>query len=149
MIRRLVLFSVIILTANLTLFKSTAASENSELCSFSQPTPGMLATEGNPLPTKLVSSSEAGGSPTKIDVICNQPVNLTVSAPIQIAGPQFTPVSAVATVTTLSGNSTKFGDAPLALPAGTTALSINFSIDKGRSLRAGNYSYTVKFTVVP
>jgi hypothetical protein len=36
---------------------------------------------------------------------------VTVSAPIQIAGPSFTPVSAVATVTTPCGNFTKFGDA--------------------------------------
>ena len=48
-----------------------------------------------------------------------------------------------------SGSSTKNGDAPLAVPAGTTPLTIDFAIDRGRSLLAGNYSYTVKFTVVP
>jgi hypothetical protein len=148
MIKKIFLFSLIILTANLTLIKS-AASEPSNICTFSQATPGALVTEGGTLPKKLVTFASAGGSPTKIDATCSQSANISVSAPIQVAGPEFTPVSAVATVTIPSGSSTKNGDAPLALPAGTTPLTIDFAIDKGRSLRAGNYSYTVKFTVVP
>ncbi|MGI2905562.1 hypothetical protein [Tolypothrix sp. VBCCA 56010] len=146
MIRRSLFISLIIITANLTLFKS-AASE--PLCTFSQAAPGQLVTDGGTLPKKLTTLASAGGSPTKIDATCSQSANISVSAPIQVAGPEFTPVSAVATVTIPSGNSTKNGDAPLALPAGTTPLTIDFAIDRGRSLRAGNYSYTVKFTVVP
>lgn len=148
MIKKIFLFLLIILTANLTLIKS-AASEPSNICTFSQATPGALVTEGSTPPKKLVTFASAGGSPTKIDATCSQSANISVSAPIQVAGPEFTPVSAVATVTTPSGSSTKNGDAPLALPAGTTPLTIDFAIDRGRSLRAGNYSYTVKFTVVP
>ncbi len=146
MIQRVILFSVIILTANFTLLKSAIASE--PLCTFSEAAPGALVTEGSK-PTKLVTFAAVGGSPTKIDATCSQAANISMSAPIQTAGPQFTPVSAVATVTIPSGTSTKNGDAPLALPAGTTPLTIDFSIDKGRSLRAGNYSYTVKFTIMP
>ena len=146
MMQKLLLFSAFILTANLTLLKSVASEP---LCTFSQATPGQLVTEGSTPPKKLVTFAAAGGSPTKIDVTCSQSANLIVSAPIQVAGPQFTPISAVATVTIPSGSSTKNGDAPLAVSAGTTPLTIDFAIDKGRSLRAGNYSYTVKFTVVP
>jgi hypothetical protein len=148
MIHRIPLFSIIIMTANLTMIRS-AASEPSNICTFSQATPGALVTEGGTLPKKLVTFASAGGSPTKIDVTCSQSANLSVSAPIQVGGPQFTPVSAVATVAIPSGSSTKNGYAPLALPVGTTPLTIDFAIDKGRSLRAGNYSYTVKFTVMP
>jgi hypothetical protein len=148
MIRRSLFISLIIITANLTLFKS-AASEPSNICTFSQATPGQLVTEGGTLPKKLITLASAGGSPTKIDVTCSQSANISVSAPIQVAGPEFTPVSAVATVTIPSGSSIKNGDTPLAVPAGTTPLTIDFAIDRGRSLRAGNYSYTVKFTVVP
>lgn len=147
MICRSLFIRLIIITVNLTLFKSATASE--PLCTFSQATPGQLVTEGGTLPKKLVTFASAGGSPTKIDVTCTQSANISVSAPIQVAGPEFTPVSAVATVTTPSGGSTKSGDAPLALPAGTTPLTIDFSIDRGRSLRAGNYNFTVKFTTVP
>jgi hypothetical protein len=146
MIQRLILFWFVVLSANFTLLKSAIASE--PVCTFSQASPGALVTEGSK-PTKLVTFAAAGGSPTKIDATCTQAANISVSAPIQVAGPQFTPISAVATVTIPSGTSTKNGDAPLALPAGTTPLTIDFSIDKGRSLRAGNYSYTVKFTVMP
>jgi hypothetical protein len=148
MIRRSLFISLIIITANLTLFKS-AASEPSNICTFSQATPGQLVTEGGTLPKKLITLASAGGSPTKIDVTCSQSANISVSAPIQVAGPEFTPVSAVATMTIPSGSSTKNGNAPLAVPAGTTPLTIDFAIDRGRSLRAGNYSYTVKFTVIP
>ncbi len=148
MIRRSLFISLIIITANLTLFKS-AASEPSNICTFSQATPGQLVTEGGTQPKKLITLASAGGSPTKIDVTCSQSANISVSAPIQVAGPEFTPVSALATVIIPSGGSTKNGDAPLAVAAGTTPLTIDFAIDRGRSLRAGNYSYTVKFTVVP
>jgi hypothetical protein len=144
---KIISFSLVIVTANLIIFKSAIASE--PLCTFSQATPGQLVTEGGTLPKKLVTFASAGGSPTKIDAICSQSANISVSAPIQVAGPEFTPLSAVATVTIPSGSSTKNGDAPLAVPAGTTPLTIDFAIDRGRSLRAGNYSYTVKFTVVP
>ncbi len=147
MIQRLILFWFLVLSANFTLLKSAIASE--PLCTFSQATPGTLVTEGGNLPTKLVTFTAAGGSPTKIDVTCNQAANISVSAPIQVAGPQFTPASAVATITIVSGTSTRNGGTPLALPAGTTPLTIDFFIDKGSFLRAGNYSYTVKFTIMP
>jgi hypothetical protein len=145
---KLTLFAVVVLT-NLTLLNSAVASENSDTCNFSQTSPGILVTQGNHKPNKLVSSSEIGGSPIQFNVTCNQPANLTISAPIQISGPVFTPVSSIATVTTSYGGSAKNGDAPITLPAGTTPLSINLFIDGGDSLRAGNYSYTVKLTVNP
>jgi hypothetical protein len=143
------LFAVAVLTANFTLLNSALASENSDICNFSQTSPGILVTQGNDGGNKLVTSSEVGGSPIQFNVTCKQPANLTISVPIQISGPVFTPVSSIATVTTSYGGSTKNGDAPLTVTAGMTPLSINLFIDRGRSLRAGNYSYTVKFTVIP
>lgn len=145
MMRKLILFYIVITTANLAFLKSAIASD---LCTFSQSAPGALVTEGG-RPKRLVTYAAAGGSPTQMSATCTQAANISVSAPIQVTGPEFTPVSAVAIVTIPSGSSTKTGDAPLSLPAGTTPLTIDFAIDRGRSLRAGNYSYTVKFTVMP
>ncbi len=148
MVPRLLLCFLIMLVSNLAVLKKTVASDNSNICSFSEISPGRLVAQGTPLATKLVTLSEAGGSPTQVDVNCSKPVNLSVSAPIQVVGSQFTPISAWATVTASSGSSTKNGDASIALPAGTTELLVNYSIDKGSRLRAGKYRYIVKFTVV-
>jgi hypothetical protein len=149
MIFRLILIFLGTLFANLAILKSAVANQNSEVCNFSQINSGVLVTEGNPRSTRLVTSSEAGGSPTQVNVTCKQPARLTVSPPIQISGPEFTPVSAFTTVTNSNGNSVKSGDAPLLLPVGTTPLLINLSVDKGSRLKAGNYSYTFKFTFFP
>jgi|GEM_PF-1826533 hypothetical protein len=144
MFSRLFFISSIILTTNLITFKSAAASE---VCTFTQVNPGTLVTGSGNLRTQLVTFTEAGGSPIQMNATCNEAAKITISAPIQVRGPEFTPTSSVAIVTTSFG-STKTGDTPLALPAGTTPLTINLSIDRGRRLRAGNYSYTFKFTVV-
>ena len=105
--------------------------------------------ESKTLPTKLVSLSSNGGSPTQVSLTCNQPTQLTVSYPIQISGPKFTPVSSFAKVETPFRSSTNSRDSsPLSLPVGTTNLVINFSVDKGSPLRAGNYRYGVKFTIL-
>lgn len=143
---RLLLISIIVI-ADFVIFKSVAASEKSKECSFTQITPGILVAQGSPSLTKLVSFTEAGGTPTQISVTCDKPVNLIVSAPIQVSGPSFTPASSFAIVTTPWGSFTKTGDAPVALPAGTTPIQVNFSVDRGRRIKAGSYKYTVKFTV--
>ncbi|RUT06028.1 hypothetical protein DSM106972_032340 [Dulcicalothrix desertica PCC 7102] len=147
MIRRILFILTIIITANVGTSKSVVASEKSKECSFTQTNPGVLVSQGNPS-TKLVSFSEVGGTPTQMNVTCYKPVFLSVSAPIQVSGHSFTPVSSFAIVRTPQGNSTKTGDAPVALPEGTTPIQINFSVDRGRRLRSGNYRYIVKFTVV-
>lgn len=146
---RFLLCFLVILVSNLAVLKKTVASDNSSnICTFSEISPGRLVAQGTPLATKLVTFAEAGGSPTQVDVNCSKPVNLSISAPIQVVGTQFTPISAWATATASFGNSTKNGDAPIALPAGTTSLLVNYSIDKGSRLRAGKYRYIVKFTIV-
>lgn len=146
---RFLLCLLVMLVSNLCVFKKAVALESSsEICTFSEISVGVLAAQGTHEATKLVTFSEAGGSPTQVDVNCSKPVNLSISAPIQVLGTQFTPIEAWATATASSGNSTKNGDAPIALPAGTSSLLINYSIDKGSRLRAGKYRYIVKFTVV-
>jgi hypothetical protein len=146
---RLLFICLVTLFYNFAISKSAAANQDSEICSFSQINSGVLVTEGNPRPTRLVTSSEAGGSPTQVNVTCKQTARLNVSPPIQISGPEFAPVSAFTTVTNSNANSIKSGDAPLLLPVGTTPLLINLFVDKGSRLKAGNYSYTFKFTFVP
>lgn len=149
MFRRLLLVSAIISTINLAVAPSAANAQTSDVCSFTQPNPGELVADSN-MPTKLLSSSAAGGSPTQISITCNQSVNLTISDPIQIAGPAFTPVSSLATVETPSSGSTNSrGGSPLVLPVGTTTLNINLSVDKGSPLAPGNYRYGIKFTIIP
>lgn len=123
---------------------NSTSAQTLDICTFTQPDFNELKPDGNNLPTKLVTH----GSPTKMTVTCKQPAKLTVSVPIQIAGPKFNPVSALATIQSASGNTTSNGT-PLTLPAGISNLFINLSVDKGNPLEPGNYKYGIKFTVVP
>jgi hypothetical protein len=149
MIPRLALVSIFILAITLVLAPKTYA-QSTDTCTFSQTSSGELVGDGGTLPTQLVSFSTSGGSPTQISVNCKEPVNLSVSEPIQIAGPAFNPVSSLVTVETASGGSTNSrGSSPLPLPVGTTPLVINLFIDKGSLLAPGNYRYGIKFTIVP
>ena len=147
MLTRLV-FSVLIPT--LSVVPHAAYAKSADICTFTQVNPGELVGESKILPTKLVSLSSTGGSPTQISVTCNQPTKLAVSAPIQISGPKFIPVSSLVNVETPFGSSINSGSGvPLSLPVGTTNLVINFTVDKGSPLPAGNYKYGVKFTILP
>jgi hypothetical protein len=106
---------------------SSTYAQTSDICTFTQPDFSELKPDGDNLPTKLVTN----GSPTKIIVTCKQPVKLTVSAPVQIAGPKFNPVSALATIQASSGNTASNTTSPLTLPTGISNLLINLSVDKG------------------
>lgn len=144
-------FSVLILTLSIAPDAAYAKStdQSADICTLTQINHGELVGESKTLPTKLVSLSSNGGSPTQISLTCNQLTQLTVSYPIQISGPKFTPVSSFATVETPFRSWTNSGDSsPLSLPVGTTNLVINFSVDKGSPLPAGNYRYGVKFTIL-
>ncbi|MEA5570963.1 hypothetical protein [Calothrix sp. UHCC 0171] len=145
---RSLLFLLVIITIPVAWLQKSVASETNKVCTFSEGAGGQLVTEGRVMPSKLVTFESAGGAAIKMDVTCSQPAKLLVSAPIQVGGPEFKPVSAFTTVTTAMGDSTKSNEAPLALPAGTTALSINLYVDKGSRLKVGNYRYTFKFTVI-
>lgn len=134
---------------NLAVIKSAIAVENRDICRFSTINPGLLVPSGKPLANQLVTFTEAGGSPIQIDVTCERAAKLIVSEPIQVAGPELKPVYSFTIVTTTSSISTKSGDAPLNLPAGTTSLQVNLFVDKGSRLRAGNYSYTFKLNFLP
>jgi hypothetical protein len=149
MIRRLLLISLFLVITNVVELKKTIAAETNEICTFSEGSGGQLVAEGKVMPSKLVTLENAGGAAIQMDVTCSQPAKLIVSAPIQVGGPEFKPVSAFTTVTTAAGDSTKSNEAPLALTAGTTAVSVNLYVDKGSRLKVGNYQYTFKFTFTP
>lgn len=124
-------------------------AQTPDICTFTQTDFGTLMAEGKTLPTKLTNYGEKG-NPMQIAVTCNQPVKITVSQPIQTAGPTFNPISALATVQTSTGYTTSSsGASKLSLPAGISNLIINLSIDKGSPLEVGNYKYGVKFTILP
>lgn len=143
MLNKLIYIGFFLPIVTIILPNSTYA-QTSDTCTFTQPDFSELKPDGDNLPTKLVTH----GSPTRMTVTCKQPAKLTVSAPIQIAGPKFNPVSALATIQGSSGNTTSNGT-PLTLPAGISNLLINLSVDKGNPLEPGNYKYGIKFTVVP
>jgi len=133
----------------LAIASSPVIAGSSDICTFTKPTDGNLVTNTT-MPTKLESFSAVGGLPTRISVSCHQPVQLTVSAPIQVAGPAFNPVSSLAIVESPTGRSTNSrSNATLPLPVGTTPLLINLSVDKGSLLKPGNYKYGVRFSIVP
>jgi hypothetical protein len=147
--RKFLLFSLVMMTTNVVELKKSIADETNQICTFSEGASGQLVTEGKMMPSKLVTLENAGGAAIQMDVTCSQPAKLIVSAPIQVGGPEFQPVSAFTTVTTAGGNSTKSNEAPLTLPAGTTAVSVHLYVDKGSRLKVGNYQYTFKFTFAP
>jgi hypothetical protein len=147
--RKFILFSLVMMMASGAELKKSIAAETNEICTFSEGSGGQLVTEGKVMASKLVTSESAGGAAIQMDITCSQPAKLIVSAPIQVGGPEFKPVSAFTTVTTANGNSTKSNEAPMALPAGTTAVSVNLYVDKGSRLKVGNYQYTFKFTFTP
>ncbi|MEJ1933135.1 hypothetical protein WDZ92_23275 [Nostoc sp. NIES-2111] len=149
MFRQLVLISVVMLTLEVALI-TRATAQSAEVCSFTLVNSGELVGDGGVLPTKLVSLNSNGGSPMQISINCKEPVNISVSEPIQIAGPAFQPVSSLVTVQTAFASSTNSrGGSPLTLPVGTTPVFINLFVDKGSLLVPGNYKYEVKFIIVP
>ncbi|TAF11331.1 MAG: hypothetical protein EAZ77_00675 [Nostocales cyanobacterium] len=130
-------------------------------CTFSSVTPGVLGVFG-PVgtPTSLYASSFSGpggpgmGSPGQVSVACNQPASLTVSLPVQTAGPAFIPMMLNADVNSPQGstyNTTGGSGSPIPLLSDSTniPLKIGMMADKGSVLEAGNYAYTVTLTVVP
>jgi hypothetical protein len=149
MMRKFLLISLAMMTTYVVELKKSVADESNQICTFSEGTGGQLVTEKKVMPNKLVTSEKDGGAAIQMDVTCSQPAKLIVSAPIQVGGPEFQPVFSFTTVTTAGGNSTKSNEAPLALPAGTTAVSVHLYVDKGSRLKVGNYQYTFKFTFAP
>jgi hypothetical protein len=149
MMRKFLLIPLLMIMTSVGELKKSIANETNQICTFSEKTGGQLVSEGKMMPSKLVTLENAGGAAIQMDVTCSQPAKLIVSAPIQVGGPEFKPVSAFTTVTTAGGDSTKSNEAPLTLAAGTTAVSVNLYVDKGSRLKVGNYQYTFKFTFAP
>jgi hypothetical protein len=149
MMRKFLLISLVMMATSTIELQKSMADETNQICTFSESSGGQLVTEKQIMPSKLVTSENAGGAAIQMDVTCSQPAKLIVSAPIQVGGPEFKPVSAFTTVTTAAGDSTKSNEAPLTLTAGTTAVSVNLYVDKGSRLKVGNYQYTFKFTFTP
>lgn len=150
MVSRFLLVSILTLAANV-IESQIILAENftSQLCKFTETNSGTLVPETGTHSTRLVSLDRAGGSPTEISITCKQAVNLTISKPIQLAGPPIKPVSTSVTVETSSGKSIISDESStLPLPMGTTTLLFNLAIDGGKPLLAGNYRYGFKFNVI-
>lgn len=120
------------------------------ICSFQQPTPGVLGlvNGGN----SLLASSTTG---TLGDVLvqCTAPAAIAVSAPVQTSGPSFTPTSCTSAILTegaiLASNSSCAGTSSSAQIDGTRTLNVGMRIDSGSPIPAGDYAYNVTLTVVP
>ncbi len=150
MLGRFLLVSISILISNVAFTThSLAKPKSSDVCNLTQVNSGELVTQRNTLPTKLLNSSDFGGSPTEIFVTCRQPARLSVLNLIQVAGPKFKPVFSLVSIENNRGVSTNSrGGSPLSLPKGTTPLKIYLSVDKGSPLEAGDYRYDVKFAIM-
>ena len=124
-------------------------AQESSICTFTPKITGVFIPQGEPLPSKLLTSSEIGGTSAQFEADCTQPAKISVSAPIQLEGTVFSPMSSIAKVTNQLGGSTETGQAPLDIPSGKTDLYVDYAIDKGSRLAPGKYRYTVQFTVTP
>ncbi|BAZ07514.1 hypothetical protein [Calothrix sp. NIES-3974] len=127
----------------------TAKAESSQICTFTTTEPGDLVRSGQPRPTKFVTFADAGGTPVQMEITCQEPARLSVSAPIQLSGPELNLVVSETIITTTTGATTKTGDTPLLLPVGTTGVTVNMVIDRGQRLRAGSYRFTFKLNFMP
>lgn len=171
MIRRALLISALTVTAAAAFAPSTLAQTVDVpfngtvpgLCSFGQPTAGTLGMGGStgstasgggyyggPSGPTALGSRGYGGAFGQVAVSCNQSARVTVSKPVQTAGPSFTPIYSSASINSSAGSTDSNGASPLSLPiGGYVTLDIDMIVDKGTPLTAGNYSYVTTLTIVP
>lgn len=163
MIRRSLLTAALVLAGSVAMAPKTMA-ESIDVpfsatvggaCTFGPVTPGVLALGDGPVPNStdiLSANSPNGGIMGKVSVTCNQPARLTVSEPVQTAGPTFTPMASGAVVIAPNGDTNSFpGSAPLDLNGNgiLTPLEVDMFVDKGSPLESGTYNYKVTLTVTP
>lgn len=161
MIRRFLLASALLVTGTVAVAPSafaetqdiTASGTISKTCVFGTPTAGSLGVAG-PNSTTL---STANGSVGGVNVTCNHPAKLSISAPSQsgsdtVALTSATNTSTVtASSTSLSSTTINNGDTPIALTTGEqTGVSVGMTINNGTTIiPASTYNYTVTLTVSP
>lgn len=157
MIRRALLISALTVTGVAAFASNTFAQTVNvpfngtvgAVCSFGQPTPGTLGLNTPTSPTAL-AGGYSGGVFGQVSVSCNQPARVSISKPVQTAGPSFTPVTSAAMISSSFGSTDSNGAPPLSLSSsGTVPLKIDMIVDKGSPLAAGNYSYVTTLTIVP
>jgi hypothetical protein len=124
-------------------------------CNVGQVTPGVLGTysynlEENP---NAFSTYSSGGTPGQVSVSCNQDAEVSVSAPVQTGGPQFTPIFFFVDVYSSFGSSfidnNGSGIAHIISAGSGTQLEINMDIDKGVALVPGVYDFVTTVNITP
>lgn len=157
--RRLLVASALTLGGFFTLASPTLAQSTDSVdiefsgvvppqCLFEEPTDGVLAFDFQTDPSKL-SSELASGTPGQVTVVCNSAATLTVSAPVQTAGPQVINGTTTASVSSTLGQATP--NSSLFLPNSSTPLQFNVNMGVTRANNAllppGDYTYMVTLTV--
>lgn len=119
-------------------------------CTFNESiTPGQLG---------LIASNTIGTvgplSGAGFTVSCSAPTNLTISAPIQTAGPTLTPVSCSSSLTAPLGgispitfNSCNGSSPPSSVQSGSGL--VNISVQNASAIPPGAYGYKVTVTITP
>lgn len=124
-----------------------AMAEEPELCTVTKISDGSLSSAAAGGQVRHLSSFAAdSGVSSDVDVSCSRGAKLTISAS-QAEGDSLDPsfIKAIATNRT-NGVSTKSGESPLELGAGTTRVSIDLVVDKPSFLVPGKYKFLVHLT---
>jgi hypothetical protein len=118
-------------------------------CTFGTATPGTISV-GRLDPSGAVSALT--GFDGAVNISCLAPGNLTISAPVKVSGPSFTPTACRATYGTVGIPTVEFnscdGTSPALPVSGSRALRVGLFITAG-AIPPGDYEYNVILSIVP
>ncbi|MDJ0677542.1 MAG: hypothetical protein QNJ36_19535 [Calothrix sp. MO_167.B42] len=159
MIRRSLLTAALVLVGSVAMAPKTMA-ESIDVpfsgivgggCTFGPVTSGVLIVADGASSTSTAITSISPGVGGQVSVTCNQPARLTVSQPVQTAGPTLNPVISNGFVNSPTGGTDSSGGNPMALNAdgNPTPLEVGMFVENDSPLQAGIYNYNVTLTIVP
>jgi hypothetical protein len=128
-------------------------------CTFGTPTAGRLIPDLPVNPTALVGHDQTSGASGSVTVFCVGFANITMSAPVQVSGPSFSPTScttflryspslAFSQSTPVLDYGSCGGTSPSTSNAGGTYW-VGMRVSNNSGIPSGTYNYKVTLTIVP
>jgi hypothetical protein len=120
-------------------------------CTFGTPTPGRLVLFSN---QHTLIADPTYGTPGRVTLQCSAPANITVSAPNQTGGPNFTPTDCQTYISLEAGGPVTINQscAVTATPGpirGTNTLNVSMRVSSPNVIAPGDYAYNVTLSIVP
>jgi hypothetical protein len=120
-------------------------------CTFGTPTPGTLVLFSN---RSTLIADPTYGTPGRVTLQCSAPANITLSAPNQTGGPNFTPIDcqtyiSLEALAPIAINQSCAGTATPGPIRGTNTLNVSMRVTSGNAIAPGDYAYNVTLSIVP